>query len=132
VDKAILIVHVIVAISIVGLILLQRSSTDGGAAFGGGSQQSLLGTAGSAPLLTKITVALVTLFFVTSLTLAYFNRHFGDGSEILIPEAETVSETNISVDQDAQKRKVNPMNDDLPVAPVSEENTSDIPAAPAQ
>jgi preprotein translocase subunit SecG len=131
VDKFILIVHVMVAISIVGLILLQRSTADGGAAFGGGSQQSLLGTVGSAPLLTKITVGLVAVFFATSLTLAYFNRHFND-DVILIPEVETVSETGIADDQLAPQVTVNPVNDDLPVTPTSEENISDIPAVPAQ
>ena len=120
-----------VAISIVALILLQRSTADGGAAFGGGSQQSLLGTVGSAPLLTKITVGLVALFFATSLILAYFNRHYSD-DVILIPEAETVSETSSADDPLAPQVTVNPVNDDLPLTPNSEENSSDIPAVPAQ
>jgi preprotein translocase subunit SecG len=131
VDKAILIVHVMVAISIVGLILLQRSTSDGGAAFGGGSQQSLLGTVGSAPLLTKITVGLVAVFFATSLTLAYFNRHYSD-DVILIPEPETVSDTGSVNDPLAPQVTVNPVNDDLPLTPSSEENSSDLPAVPAQ
>lgn len=131
-DKFILIFHVVVAVSIVGLILLQRSTADGGAAFGGGSQQSLLGTAGSAPLLTKITVGLVALFFVTSLTLAYFNRHYGDDGVVIIPEAETVSDTNFATDPDAPQVTINPVDSDLPVAPSSEENTLEIPVAPAQ
>jgi protein translocase SecG subunit len=91
-DKAILVIHVLVAVVLVGLILIQRSNTDGGAVFGGGSQNSLLGTSGTAPLLTKITVGLVTIFFVTSMVLAYYNRHFNDDGRILIPALETVSD----------------------------------------
>jgi preprotein translocase subunit SecG len=106
------------------------------AAFGGGSQQSLLGTTGSAPILTKVTVGLVAIFFITSLSLAYFNRHFGSDEAVIIPTAETVSdaEANASANQEdmaAPQVTVNPVNDDLPVAPNSEstaeENTSDIP-----
>lgn len=131
-DKAILIIHVMVAISIVGLILIQRSTSDGGAAFGGGSQQSLLGTAGSAPMLTKITIGLVTLWFITSLSLAYFNRHYTDDGSVIIPEAETVNETKTADDKNAPQVIINPMDDDLPAAPTNEEHTTDIPAAPAQ
>jgi len=111
-DKAMLVIHVMVAISIVGLVLIQRSNTDGGAAFGGGSQNSLLGTSGSAPLLTKITVALVAIFFITSLTLAYMNRHFGNDETILIPAAKTVS------DQEAARAQAK--DSDLPQVTVTD------------
>ncbi len=109
-DKAILVFHMLVSISIIGLILLQKSNADGGAAFGGGSQQSLLGTAGSAPLLTKVTVALLVLFFSTSLVLAYFNRHL-NSDQVIIPAAETVK---TAPQQDVPTVTVNPVNDDLP------------------
>jgi len=128
VDKAILVVHVLVAISLVILILLQRSSTDGGAAFGGGSQQSLLGTTGSAPLLTKVTVGLVTIFFITSLSLAYINRYFSGDEQILIPAAETISEELI---EEVPEVIANPIDDDIPAAPVLDDSSSDIPAIPA-
>ncbi len=124
-DKVILIVHVLVAVSLVVLILLQRSSADGGAAFGGGSQQSLLGTSGSAPLLTKVTVGLVTVFFVTSLTLAYFNRHYGTSEEIIIPAAETVDIDAATQEPEVTVRTID--DDDIPAVPESEEVDSDIP-----
>ena len=122
-DKAILVIHVLVALSVVALVLVQRSNTDGGAAFGGGSQNSLLGTVGSAPLLTKITVGLVAVFFITSLSLAYMNRHYGNEETILIPAAESVS------DQDATQNVTT--DSDIPqvtVTDISEEASGDIPS----
>lgn len=117
-DQTILVIHVIVAVALVGLILMQHSKgSDAGAAFGGGSSQSLLGSAGSTPLFTKITVGLVTLFFATSITLAYLNRH-AIGEEAIIIEAPGAKiEAEVSKpanDSDIPQVTVNPVNDDVP------------------
>ncbi len=65
-------VHLIAAISIVVLVLLQQGKgADMGAAFGGGSSQSLFGSRGSANFLSRTTAALAIVFFLTGLTLAY-------------------------------------------------------------
>ncbi|HEX7972751.1 MAG TPA: preprotein translocase subunit SecG [Thiobacillus sp.] len=67
------IVHVIVAISVIALVLLQHGKgADMGAAFGSGSSGSLFGATGSANFLSRSTAILATLFFLTSLGLAYF------------------------------------------------------------
>jgi preprotein translocase subunit SecG len=67
------IVHVIVAVSVIALVLLQHGKgADMGAAFGGGSAGSLFGSTGSANFLSRSTAILATLFFTTSLGLAYF------------------------------------------------------------
>ncbi len=113
-DKAILIIHVVTAVVIVVVILLQRSSADGGAAFGGGSQQSLLGTAGSTPLLTKVTVGLVSLFFVTSLVLAYWNRHSTADRVLILPAEETIESRSAT----EPRITINPVDDDLPAEAV--------------
>lgn len=68
----VLVVHVVVALGIVGLVLLQHGKgADMGASFGGGSSGSLFGATGSANFLSRITAALATIFFLTSLGLAY-------------------------------------------------------------
>ena len=66
-------VHLITAITIVVLVLLQQGKgADMGAAFGGGgSSQSLFGSRGSANFLSRTTAILATVFFVTGLSLAY-------------------------------------------------------------
>ena len=69
---AILVVHVMVALAIIGLVLLQHGKgADMGAAFGSGSSGSLFGATGSANFLSRTTAVLAAIFFATSLGLAY-------------------------------------------------------------
>ena len=72
----ILTIHVLVAVSIIFLVLLQHGKgADMGAAFGGGSSGSLFGSTGSANFLSRMTAGLATVFFLTSLGLAYMGTH---------------------------------------------------------
>lgn len=72
----ILTVHVLVALTIIFLVLLQHGKgADMGAAFGGGSSGSLFGATGSANFLSRTTAALAAIFFLTSLGLAYVATH---------------------------------------------------------
>ena len=62
----------LVALAIIGLVLLQHGKgADMGSGFGGGSSGSLFGATGSANFLSRATAVLATLFFLTSLGLAY-------------------------------------------------------------
>ncbi|MEP7157310.1 MAG: preprotein translocase subunit SecG [Betaproteobacteria bacterium] len=70
----VLIVHVIVALSIVVLVLLQHGKgADMGAAFGSGSAGSLFGASGAANFLSRATGVCAGIFFVTCLALTYFH-----------------------------------------------------------
>jgi len=72
----VLIVHVIAALGIIGLVLLQHGKgADMGAAFGGGASGSLFGATGSANFLSRATAILALVFFMTSLGLAYLATH---------------------------------------------------------
>ncbi len=72
----ILTIHVLVALAIIFLVLLQHGKgADMGAAFGSGSSGSLFGATGSANFLSRTTAALAAVFFVTSLGLAYVATH---------------------------------------------------------
>ena len=72
----ILIVDVIVALSIIGLVLLQHGKgADVGAAFGSGSSGSLFGASGSANFLSRMTAVLAVIFFITTFALAYLVTH---------------------------------------------------------
>ncbi len=69
-------VHILVALSVIGLVLLQHGKgADMGAAFGSGASGSLFGVSGSANFLSRATAVLVAMFFLTSLTLAYLSSH---------------------------------------------------------
>ena len=71
-ETLILVVHVLVAIAMTALILLQQGKgAEMGASFGGGSSQTVFGAAGAASFLTRFTAVLAAIFFMTSLTLAY-------------------------------------------------------------
>ena len=75
-ETLILVVHVLAAIAIIGLVLLQHGKgADMGAAFGGGASGSLFGATGSANFLSRATATLATIFFITSLGLTWFSAH---------------------------------------------------------
>ncbi|MDA9689781.1 preprotein translocase subunit SecG [Betaproteobacteria bacterium] len=68
-------IQVLSAISIVILVLLQQGKgADMGAAFGSGSAGSVFGAAGSANFLSRTTAVAATIFFLTTLALAYTNK----------------------------------------------------------
>lgn len=75
-DALVLVVHVVISLLLVGLILIQHGKgADAGAAFGGGggggASASLFGSQGSASFLSRSSAILATVFFITSLSLAY-------------------------------------------------------------
>ena len=64
--------HVLLAFAIIGLVLLQRGKgADAGAGFGAGASGTVFGARGSASFLSRTTAVLATLFFLTSLGLAF-------------------------------------------------------------
>ena len=70
--NVLIVAHVITALAIIGLVLLQHGKgADMGSGFGGGASSSLFGATGSANFLSRTTAVLATLFFVLSLALAY-------------------------------------------------------------
>jgi preprotein translocase subunit SecG len=70
--NVLIVAHVLTALSIIGLVLLQHGKgADMGSGFGGGASGSLFGATGSANFLSRTTAVLATLFFLLSLALAY-------------------------------------------------------------
>ena len=119
----IIIVHVVAAIAIVGLVLLQQGKgADAGASFGSGASQTVFGSSGSGNFLVRATTIAAVIFFVTSLTLAIFARNqAGAGSSAGLP----------IVNQDILEEATSAQSD----VPVLEEeqtpsNQSDVPTLP--
>jgi preprotein translocase subunit SecG len=72
VETLILVVHVVTAVVLIGLVLMQHGKgADMGAAFGTGSAGSLFGSSGSANFLSRSTAVAAAVFFITSLSLTY-------------------------------------------------------------
>ena len=69
-------VHVLLALMIIGLVLLQRGKgAEAGAGFGSGASGTVFGARGTSTLFSKLTAVFAGLFFVTSLSLAYLGSH---------------------------------------------------------
>jgi preprotein translocase subunit SecG len=70
--NVLIVLHVLVALAIIGLVLLQHGKgADMGSGFGGGASSSLFGATGSANFLSRTTAVLAAIFFILSLALAY-------------------------------------------------------------
>ena len=82
------IIHVIIAIGVITLVLLQHGKgADMGAAFGSGSSGSLFGSTGSANFLSRSTSILATAFFLTSLALGYFALQQNEAGSVVERQA---------------------------------------------
>ncbi len=88
-----LIVHMAVSGAIIALVLLQRGKgADAGAAFGSGASGTVFGAKGSANFLSRTTAALATLFFATSLGLAYLGSRAPESKSLMDALTTPVSE----------------------------------------
>ena len=114
-EKFVLVIHVIAALGVITLVLLQHGKgADMGASFGSGASGSLFGVSGSANFMSRATAGFVLVFFTTSLTLAYMASH-KDGSGSVIKAIA------------AKSTVVN----SAPTAPAAKTDAVKTPAAPA-
>jgi preprotein translocase subunit SecG len=89
-ETLILIFHVLAALCVIGLVLLQHGKgADMGAAFGSGSAGSLFGSSGSANFLSRTTGVLAAVFFLTSLGLTYVSSHKGRPEGVMSTHQES-------------------------------------------
>ena len=103
--QLILLVHIIVAIAIIGLVLIQHGKgADIGASFGAGASNTLFGSQGTGSFLFKLTGGLVLTFFVTSLSLSSMIAHqYQKAERAAIPHAPTVPKLPIPIPQSNQE-----------------------------
>ena len=93
INSLLLVFHVITAIIIVVLILLQKGKgADMGSAFGAGASGTMFGSKGSANFLSRSTAVLATIFFITSLTLAYLNKGTVIQTDSILDSVSTIEE----------------------------------------
>lgn len=68
-----IVLHVLIAVALIGVVLIQSGKgADIGAAFGGGSSQTVFGARGPTTFLHQLTTALAALFMVTSIVLTIY------------------------------------------------------------
>ena len=84
-QTAILTIHIILAVILIILVLVQQGKgADAGAAFGSGASSTVFGARGSATFMNKVTTVIALSFFVTSLSLAYISSNKSSVSKSLI------------------------------------------------
>jgi len=113
------VLHLVLAIGLIALVLLQHGKgADAGAAFGSGASSTVFGAQGSGSFLSRSTAVIATLFFVTSIALAYFAARVGEepgglmeGIDFSVPAA--------------------PGQSDGPPVPGEGSSTDDLPAVPS-
>lgn len=128
IQTGLLIAHTIIALVIIVLVLLQRGKgADAGAGFGAGASGTVFGSRGSGSFFSRATAVLATVFFATSLTLAYFSAQRGGGPTSLLENAPTEEVLDVAAE---------PASDDgLPELPSSADESEvasdELPALPA-
>ncbi|SCZ49471.1 preprotein translocase subunit SecG [Thiohalomonas denitrificans] len=116
-ESVLLIVHLVAAAALVVLVLLQQGKgADMGAAFGAGASATVFGSQGSASFLTRGTATLAAVFFLTSLSLAYFS-------------GQNVVRKSVTELPAIEQPREAPAPTDIPAAPGSAEG-GDAPAVP--
>ncbi|MGC8120837.1 preprotein translocase subunit SecG [Marinobacter sp. VGCF2001] len=100
-ETLVVVVHVVIAVSLVGLVLIQQGKgADAGAAFGGGASQTVFGSQGSGSFLTRMTTFMAVIFFVTSFSLAIFAKQRAEvAGEAGIPVVQESAEVNAPAEQ---------------------------------
>lgn len=125
--------HLLLCLTLIGLVLLQQGKgADMGAAFGGGGNNTVFGASGGADFITKVTTWSAILFMVTSILLV--RNYVSMGSE-LMPSAETSGGSPLAgsvMDGLEQKGKASaPASAVPPVSSAPSLDNSAVPAAAA-
>ena len=120
-NQLFLIIHLLVALAIIGLIMLQQGKgADVGASFGAGASQTLFGSDGSGNVIAKATAWLSAIFFATSFGLAVIatkNTQIENeiGLEIPIVNEQAIpSEMGLDIDIPIPDDSSSPKDNDLP------------------
>jgi len=144
--------HLFLAIGVIGLVLMQHGKgADAGAAFGSGASGTVFGSQGSANFLSRSTAVLATLFFITSLALAWFAMKTTDRGglmdkvatmpppAVVVPKTEMPEIPGAAATSDSSAAPATPeaAPAETPVVPVEEEKvqpaaeTSEQPVEPS-
>ena len=124
IQKVALIVHTLIALLIIVLVLLQRGKgADAGAAFGAGASGTVFGARGSSSFFSRATAVCATLFFVSSLSLAYLSSQASTAPSSLLENAPVVEAGAVETPEPSEEL---PISDTPELEPV-EDDELDIP-----
>lgn len=126
-EKIILVIHVLIALAIIGFVLLQRGKgAEAGASFGAGASQTVFGSSGSWNFFSKVTAILATLFFVTSFGLAIIAKNNATVNSSALPALESYQQEIQTDDQEIPEAPTD-AEEDIPQLDESGDIPTDIP-----
>jgi preprotein translocase subunit SecG len=101
--QLLLVIHVLIALAVIGLVLIQHGKgADIGACFGSGASNTVFGSQGTGRFLFKLTGGLALAFFVTSLLLsALVSNQYRSAKQLILPAQSRTLEPSIPVPHDA-------------------------------
>jgi len=116
-ETIVIVVHLLVALAIIGLILMQQGKgAEAGASFGGGASQTVFGSQGGSDFFAKATAILAFVFFATSFSLA------------IIAKGKTTIDFDIGIpqvlEQQSAESEIPTLEQELP--------SSEVPSLPAE
>ncbi|MCY1428490.1 Protein-export membrane protein SecG [compost metagenome] len=121
-ETVIIVVHLLVALGLVALVLLQQGKgADAGASFGAGASGTVFGSQGSATFLSRFTATLAAVFFATSLGLAFFAKD----------KADMLKQDGLP-DPAVLEVPSKPATEDVPVLEAQKPASSDVPSGTEQ
>ena len=118
-----IVVHVLVALALILIVLLQVGKGQSiGAAFGGASSsQTIFGSRGPATFLSRLTTVAAAVFMITSMSLAYFSAHRGQSS-VIMDQAPAATDLPAAPTQPIAPEEAPPM-ENAPAPEAPEETT---------
>lgn len=127
-QQIILIFHVVFAVALIALVLIQQGKgATVGASFGAGASQTVFGSAGAGSFMLKITGLFAFLFFATSLWLGHMTaKPVATVQSTILDNAAKISQVQSQQQQiqqnqpssnQAAKQAVDQLNGALPVSP---------------
>lgn len=121
-ETVIIVVHLVIALALVGLVLIQQGKgAEAGASFGSGASATVFGAQGTGSFFSRVTAILATVFFASSLALAFYAKERSKGVDDMgLPSLQV---------QEAQREALSqPVQGDIPILEENSASASDIPA----
>jgi len=122
-EAVVLVIHLIVALAIIGVVLLQPSES-GGFLGSSGSMSNLMAPRRTGDVLTRLTMIFVGIFFITSLTLAIMAERAGSEMEKSILDVTPAATAPVKTQAPAAKTETPKAE-----APKAETSKAEVPAA---
>ncbi len=95
--SALMVVHVLCAVLIIALVLIQRGKgADAGAGFGSGASGTVFGARGAGTALSRATAVLAAVFMITSLSLAYTGKPSGSAKSSILDQLSSQQQEGVT------------------------------------